>query len=152
MANTSKGYNMNKSIILVMVLTFLGTIFLQAANAADMTIEMLNKRDDGAKMVYGTDIARVEVGTSVTGIPAQKGHNVEFIAGPDGWKAPKKSKINEEVTITFDTPGVYLYQCTPHATMGMIALVVVGDGDNDVSKAKVRGKSKRKLKELLKEL
>jgi len=152
MANTSKGYNMNKSIILVMVLTFLGTIFLQAANAADMTIEMLNKRDDGAKMVYGTDIARVEVGTSVTWIPAQKGHNVEFIAGPDGWKAPKKSKINEEVTITFDTPGVYLYQCTPHATMGMIALVVVGDGDNDVSKAKVRGKSKRKLKELLKEL
>lgn len=152
MANTSKGYNMNKSIILVMVLTFFGTIFLQAANAADMTIEMLNKRDDGAKMVYGTDIARVEVGTSVTWIPAQKGHNVEFIAGPDGWKAPKKSKINEEVTITFDTPGVYLYQCTPHATMGMIALVVVGDGDNDVSKAKVRGKSKRKLKELLKEL
>ena len=143
---------MNKSIIIVMVVSFFATIFLQAANAADMTIEMLNKRDDGAKMVYGTDIARIEVGTSVTWIPAQKGHNVEFIAGPDGWKAPKKSKINEEVTITFDTPGVYLYQCTPHATMGMIALVVVGDGDNDVSKAKVRGKSKRKLKELLKQL
>tara|TARA_B100000614_G_scaffold76345_1_gene68239 strand:+ start:2170 stop:2601 length:432 start_codon:yes stop_codon:yes gene_type:complete len=143
---------MNKSIIIVMVVSFFATIFLQAANAADMTIEMLNKRDDGAKMVYGTDIARIEVGTSVTWIPTQKGHNVEFIAGPDGWKAPKKSKINEEVTITFDTPGVYLYQCTPHATMGMIALVVVGDGDNDVSKAKVRGKSKRKLKELLKEL
>ena len=143
---------MNKSIIIVMVVSFFATIFLQAANAADMTIEMLNKRDDGAKMVYGTGIARIEVGTSVTWIPTQKGHNVEFIAGPDGWKAPKKSKINEEVTITFDTPGVYLYQCTPHATMGMIALVVVGDGDNDVSKAKVRGKSKRKLKELLKQL
>ena len=143
---------MNKSIIIVMVVAFFATLFLQAANAEDLTIEMLNKRDDGAKMVYGTDIARVEVGTSITWIPAQKGHNVEFIAGPDGWKAPKKSKINEEVTITFDTPGVYLYQCTPHATMGMIALVVVGDGDNDVSKAKVRGKSKRKLKELLKEL
>ena len=135
-----------------MIVTFFATIFLQAANAADMTIEMLNKRDDGAKMVYGTDIARVEVGTTVTWIPAQKGHNVEFIAGPDGWKAPKKSKINEEVTITFDTPGVYLYQCTPHATMGIIALVVVGDGGNDVSKAKVRGKSKRKLKELLEAL
>ena len=135
-----------------MIVTFFATIFLQAANAADMTIEMLNKRDDGAKMVYGTDIARVEVGTTVTWIPAQKGHNVEFIAGPDGWKAPKKSKINEEVTITFDTPGVYLYQCTPHATMGMIALVVVGDGGNDVSKAKVRGKSKRKLKALLEAL
>ncbi len=143
---------MKRNIILVMVLSFLGTIILSAANAEDLTIEMLNKRDDGAKMVYGTDIARVEVGTTITWIPTQKGHNVEFIAGPDGWKAPKKSKVNKEVSITFDTPGVYLYQCTPHATMGMIALVVVGDGDNDVSKAKVRGKSKRKLKELLKEL
>ena len=127
-------------------------LFVVPAFAGDMTIEMLNKRDDGAKMVYGTDIARVEVGTSITWIPTQKGHNVEFIAGPDGWDMPKKSKVNKEVTITFDTPGIYLYQCTPHATMGMIALVVVGDGDNDVSKAKVRGKSKRKLKELLKEL
>jgi len=152
MANTSKGYNMNKSLIFVMVLTFFGTIFLQAANAADMTIEMLNKRDDGAKMVYGTDIARVEVGTTITWIPTSKGHNVEFIAGPDGWDMPKKSKNGKEVSITFDQPGVYLYQCTPHKTMGMIALVVVGDGDNDVSGAKVRGKSKKKLEELLEAL
>ena len=137
---------------MIRLFTILFVMITTSVYAEDMTIEMLNKRDDGAKMVYGTDIARIEVGTSVTWIPTQKGHNVEFIAGPDGWKAPKKSKINEEVTITFDTPGVYLYQCTPHATMGMIALVVVGDGDNDVSKAKVRGKSKRKLKELLKQL
>ena len=54
--------------------------------------------------------------------------------------------------MTFDTEGVYLYQCTPHATMGMIAIVVVGDGNNDISKAKVRGKSKRKLAELIDEL
>ena len=36
--------------------------------------------------------------------------------------------------------------------MGMIAIVVVGDGDNDVSGAKVRGKSKKKLKELMEQL
>jgi len=143
---------MKRDIALVVGVFLVILLAAKTVFAGDLTIEMLNKRDDGAKMVYGTDIARVEVGTTITWIPKQKGHNVEFIAGPDGWKAPKKSKINEEVSITFDTPGVYLYQCTPHATMGMIALVVVGDGDNDVSKAKVRGKSKRKLKELLKEL
>ena len=54
--------------------------------------------------------------------------------------------------MTFDTPGVYVYQCSPHKSMGMIGIVVVGDGDNDVSKAKVKGKSKKKLKDLLKEL
>ena len=139
-----------------MVLTFFGTLFLQAANAGDITIEMLNKRSDGEKMVYSADIARVESGTTITWIPTSKGHNVHFIAGPDGWDLPKKSKNNKEVSITFDIPGVYLYQCTPHATMGMIALVVVEEGGevplNDVSKAKVRGKSKKKLKELLSQL
>lgn len=122
------------------------------ALAEDMTIDMLNKREDGAKMVYSEDIARIEVGDTITWVPTSKGHNVEFIAGPDGWDAPKKSKLSKEVAITFDTPGVYLYQCTPHKTMGMIALVVVGDGDNDVSDAKVRGKSKKKLKALLADL
>lgn len=139
--------------VLAVYLTLLFTVFtLTPVFGEDLTIEMLNKRDDGAKMVYSADIARVEVGTSITWIPTSKGHNVEFIAGPDGWDLPKKSKNGKEVTITFDTPGVYLYQCTPHKTMGMIALVVVGEGDNDVSGAKVRGKSKKKLKELLESL
>ena len=123
-----------------------------SAFAADISVDMLNKRDDGAKMVYSEDISTIEVGDSITWLPTSKGHNVEFIAGPDGWDAPKKSKNGKEVAITFDAPGIYLYQCTPHKSMGMIAIVVVGDGDNDISGAKVRGKSKKKLKELLAEL
>ena len=125
------------------------------AFAADMTIDMLNKRDDGAKMVYSEDIARIDVGDTITWLPKSKGHNVHFIAGPDGWDLPKKSKNNKEVKITFDTPGIYLYQCTPHATMGMIAMVVVGDDMSnldDIKAFKVRGKSKRKMKDLLNEL
>ena len=122
------------------------------ALAEDTSIAMLNKRDDGAKMVYSEDIVRIEVGDTVTWTPDSKGHNVEFIAGPDGWEAPKKSKLGKEYSYTFDTPGVYLYQCTPHKSMGMIAIVVVGEGDNDVSGAKVRGKSKKKLKELMEQL
>ena len=50
---------------------------------------------------------------------------------------------------------MYLYQCTPHASMGMIALVIVGDDISNkdaIAKAKVRGKSKKKLKALLGEL
>jgi pseudoazurin len=123
--------------------------------AADTSIEMLNKREDGARMVYSEDITRIDVGDTITWVPTAKGHNVEIIAAPDGFDIPKKSKNNKEVAITFDTPGVYLYQCTPHKTMGMIALVVVGNETSnlkDVAKSKVRGKSKKKLKELLSEL
>ena len=124
--------------------------------AADISVDMLNKRDDGAKMVYSEDISTIEVGDSITWLPTQKGHNVEFIAGPDGWKAPKKSKLSKEYTYTFDEPGVYLYQCTPHKSMGMIAIVVVGDDtsnkDTILKSSKAKGKSKKKLKKLLENL
>ena len=134
-----------KNLIIASIMALLTT----SVFAEDITIEMLNKREDGAKMVYSQDIARIDAGDTITWVPTQKGHNVEFIAGPDGWKAPKKSKLSKEVSITFDTPGVYLYQCSPHKSMGMIAMVIVGDGNNDISKAKVKGKSKKKLKALI---
>ena len=125
------------------------------AFAEDITVEMLNKRDDGAKMVYSEDVSRVDVGDTITWVPSSKGHNVHFIAGPDGWELPAKSKNNKEVSITFDVPGVYLYQCTPHATMGMIAMVVVGDDTSNldaIKKMKLRGKSKKKFKKILKDI
>jgi pseudoazurin len=144
---------MKKLLSTVALLGLLST----PALAADTTVEMLNKRDDGAKMVYSQDITRIDVGDTVTWTPDSKGHNVEFIAGPDGWDAPKKSKLSKEYAYTFDTPGVYLYQCTPHKSMGMIAIVVVGEADPKVVKdrlkdAKVKGKSKKKLKALLADL
>tara|TARA_Y100001935_G_scaffold184881_1_gene153511 strand:- start:1046 stop:1477 length:432 start_codon:yes stop_codon:yes gene_type:complete len=137
------------------ITALLATLTTSAALAEDISIDMLNKRDDGAKMVYSEDIARINVGDTITWLPKSKGHNVHFIAGPEGWKLPAKSKNNKEVAITFDTPGIYLYQCTPHATMGMIALVVVGDDMSNldaIKKMKIRGKSKKKMKELLSDL
>ena len=131
---------------------FLGFILAVSSTfAADMDIKMLNKKGK-EKMVYSVDVANIDAGDTITWLPASKGHNVHFIAGPDGWALPKKSKNNQEVAITFDTPGVYLYQCTPHASMGMIGLVVVGEDTSNIDlikKAKVRGKSKKKLKKLL---
>jgi pseudoazurin len=125
------------------------------AFSEDMTIEMLNKRDDGARMVYSEDVARINVNDTITWVPTSKGHNVEFVAGPDGWDAPRKSKNGKEVAITFDIPGVYLYQCTPHKSMGMIALVVVGDDMSNldaIADKKMRGKSKKKMKTILGQL
>ena len=141
--------------LIALVVTVFSVVFVSSmAYSADMSIDMLNKLGK-EKMVYSVDVAEIDVGDTITWLPASKGHNVHFIAGPDGWELPKKSKNNKEVTISFDTPGVYLYQCTPHASMGMIALVIVGEDTSNldaIAKAKVRGKSKRKLKKLLGEL
>ena len=130
-------------------------MFATSSYAADITVDMLNKRDDGAKMAYSEDISRIDVGDTITWVSTSKGHNVEFIEGPEGATLPKKSKLNKDVSVTFDTPGVYLYQCTPHKGLGMIALVVVG-GDisnkDDIANAKTFGKSKKILPNLINQL
>ena len=82
-------------ILLVMVLSFFATIFWSAAQAEDITIEMLNKRDK-EKMVYSEDVVRINVGDTITWVPSSKGHNVHFIAGPEGWELPKKSKTTKK--------------------------------------------------------
>ena len=118
--------------------------------AADVTIEMLNKDADGNRMVYSQEIAKIEVGDTVTWLPATKGHNVEMISSPNDMKF--KSKNGKEAKITFDTPGIYYYWCTPHKGMGMIGLVVVGNdlsNVDDIASAKAIGKSKKKLNALL---
>ena len=134
--------------------TVLFVMITSSAFAEDMTIEMLNKRDDGAKMVYSEDIARVDVGDTITWVPTSKGHNVQFVTVPEGVEKIK-SKNNKEVSFTFEKEGVYLYVCTPHKGMGMIALVVVGDSLENldsIKKSRMNGKSKRKLKELVESL
>ena len=121
-------------------------------------VEMWNKdpEDKKRKMVFSQEILVVQPGDLIQFVATDKGHNVQFIDGPDGVKLPNKSKISKDVEITFDKPGVYVYVCTPHASMGMIGVVVVGDLTQEavdaVRDAKLRGKSKKKFKELLKEL
>ena len=129
-----------------------------SAFAESATVEMWNKdpEDKSRKMVFSQEIVTIEPGESVTWLATDKGHNVQLIDGPDGVELEKKSKISQDVTITFDNPGVYVYVCTPHATMGMIGIVVVGEltqeGIAAVRDAKVRGKSKKKFEALLAEL
>ena len=77
---------------------------------------------------YSIEVAYIDVGDTIEWLPKNKGHNVEFLVGPDMDSLPNKSKINEFHSILFKTPGVYLYGCSPHLNMGMLGLIVV---DND---------------------
>ena len=134
------------ALVFAVIACFLAT----TSFAADVTIEMLNKDPEGNRNVYSDEVVQVEVGDTVTWLPTSKGHNVEMISSPNGMKF--KSKNNKEAKITFDTPGIYYYWCTPHKGMGMIGLIVVGNdlsNIDDVANAKAIGKSKKKLKTLL---
>jgi len=123
------------------------------AQSAQFDIDMLNKRSDGEKMVYSQDVIYINTNDTINWLPTSPGHNVEFIAFPSNADVPQKpSKVGKEFSFTFIEPGIYLYQCSPHKSMGMIALVVVNDDTSnldEVAITKVFGKSKKKLEQLI---
>jgi len=134
---------MRKMIVLGALVAALG--MAGGASAAEVEVKMLNKGADGV-MVFEPALVKINPGDTVKFIAADKGHNAEIIDTmmPEGGKS-FVGKINEEIAVTFDKPGVYGYKCKPHYGMGMVGLVVVGDADN-VEKAKAAthpGKAKQ---------
>jgi pseudoazurin len=95
--------------------------------AADFEVKMLNKGAEGP-MVFEPAGLKIAPGDTVTFIPTDKGHNAEVIKGmfPDGG-TEFKGKMNEEIKVTFDVPGLYGVKCAPHVGMGMVAAILVGD-------------------------
>ena len=89
---------------------------------------MLSTGSDGEMMVFEPAFLKVEPGDTVTFVPTDKSHNSETILGmiPEGAEA-WKGKINEEVSVTLEKPGVYGFKCVPHYAMGMVGLIQVGD-------------------------
>ena len=93
---------------------------------------MLNKGSDGAPMVFEPSFVKIAPGDTVKFIATDKSHNAEGIAGmlPEGTQ-PFVGKMNEDVVVKFDQPGLYGVKCKPHYGMGMVGLVVVGAPTNE---------------------
>src|SRR6056297_3050177 len=98
-----------------------------AAMAETHEVRMLNKGEDG-RMVFEPGFLQVAPGDTVTFLATDRGHNAETADGmiPDGAEG-FAGKINEEITVTLDTEGVYGVICKPHYAMGMVMTVAVGD-------------------------
>lgn len=128
-----------------LVLALLATVaFGGAATAAEVQVKMLNKGAEGA-MVFEPALVAIQPGDTVKFLATDKGHNAETIAGmmPEGAEA-FIGKINEELAITFDKPGVYGIKCKPHYAMGMVGMIVVGKPANEAEAAKVTHPGKAK--------
>ena len=138
-------FSMYAAAAALAVLTFAG-----GAAAEEHVVEMLNKGEKGA-MVFQPNLVHAAPGDTVKFVPTDKSHNAESIKGmiPEGAES-FKSKMNEEITVTFDKDGVYGVKCAPHYGMGMVALIVVGQPVNaDEAKAvKQTGKAKAAFAEL----
>ena len=140
--------------ITLYIFTFV--LFLMSSAFADtFEVQMLNKLEKD-RNVFNPSIIYINNGDTVKWISVDKGHNIAFTKKgvPEGVEL-YKSKINTDAEYTFNTSGIYAYNCTPHYGLGMIAFVVV---DNDLSnfdqvaKIKYPGKSKKLAKELLEQI
>lgn len=103
-------------------------VLANPAFSAEHEVKMLNKGSDGQAMVFEPAFLKVKPGDTVKFVPADKGHDAETIPGmlPEGAQ-PFKGKLSQELTVTFEKPGLYGYKCVPHLGMGMVGLIQVGD-------------------------
>lgn len=71
----------------------------------------------------------VKPGDSVK-FTGMSGHHTTSIDGmiPEGAQA-WKSAMGEEFTVKLDKEGAYIYECSPHMSLGMVGAIVVGDGE-----------------------
>jgi pseudoazurin len=98
--------------------------------ASAHVVKMLNNGASGM-MVFEPNLLRIRQGDSVTFMPVDLGHNAESIDGmlPAG-AMPFKGSMGKAFTVTFTKSGLYGFKCAPHASMGMVGLIVVGNPAN----------------------
>lgn len=135
----------------------LATLVCGVASAAEVKVEMLN-RDKVANLsnVYKPGLVKVNKGDTVKWVATNPGHNVAFVQGavPAG-VAPFSSPFQKEIIYKFEKPGIYLYKCTPHAGLGMVGLVMVGNDKSNLAAVKatyVPPLAKKRLEPLFAEI
>ncbi len=63
------------------------------------------KIDFTADDTYSIEVANIDVGDTIEWLPKNKGHNVEFLVGPNMKALPEKSDLDASHRITFDLAG-----------------------------------------------
>lgn len=107
-------------------------------------------------MYFDPPVVQVQRGDTVVFEPTQVGHNTASKRGmiPEG-AVSWNSEIDERFEMTFNADGTYGYICSPHYSMGMVGLVLVGDYHVNLMEArevKHRGKAKKAFRTLFKEV
>lgn len=140
---------MQNRVLHLLTAAVVAGIFSFPAAAAEIEIKMLNKGADGEAMVFEPAAVKANVGDVITFVPVDKGHDAASIKEllPDG-VAEAKGKMNEALKVTVDKEGAYVFKCTPHFGMGMVALVVVGDAPSNLDAVKA-GKMPKKARDRL---
>ena len=72
-------------------------------------------------------------------------HNSASIPGmiPNG-ASSWNGELSRDISVTFDVPGIYGYQCTPHAMMAMVGVIQVDNNKENLDAVKIAASSFKK--------
>ena len=120
----------------------------------EIEVKSLNRSSTGF-FVFSPDFVRIKPGDAINFVAADKGHEIHSVPGmiPDGAR-PFDAKMSQDIKVTFTLPGVYVIACKPHAAMGMVGVIVVGDPINidKIDPSPLPDKARTKLYTLLEPL
>jgi len=117
-----------------------------SAHAGPVEVEMLDRGPDGNPKVFRPAVVHVQPGDTVKFVAVDFGHDLQSIKSlqPEGAKSFNAAK-NAGAEVTFEEPGVHVYQCAAHKTMGMVGVVVVGDPSVNLGAVRDAAKDTDKL-------
>ena len=100
------------------------------SEGSEHIVKMLNS-GDGGNMIFEPAVIKVSKGDTIHFKAVDMAHNSATIegmipAGASAWA----SALSQDVSITLDAEGVYVYQCDPHAMMAMVGVIQVGEAVN----------------------
>ena len=103
---------------------------IELSEGSEHIVQMLNS-GSGGTMVFDPPVIKVSVGDTIHFKSTDLSHNSASVAGmiPDGadsWAG----MLSQDISVTLDTEGVYVYQCDPHVMMAMVGVIQVGEATN----------------------
>ena len=108
---------------------------------ANFEVKMLNQGQDGV-MVFEPPLLKINAGDTVTFKATDAAHNSASIPGmiPNG-ATSWSGELSRDISVTFDVPGIYGYQCTPHAMMAMVGVIQVDNNKENLDAVMVASSS-----------
>ena len=103
---------------------------VELSEGTEHIVKMLNS-GEGGQMIFEPAVIKVSVGDTIHFKATDAAHNSVSVDGmvPAG-AASWASQLSQDISVTLDTEGVYVYQCDPHLIMAMVGVIQVGEAVN----------------------
>ena len=103
---------------------------VELSEGSEHVVKMLNSGNDGT-MVFEPAVIKVSLGDTIHFKATDLSHNSASMncmipSGAKSWAG----SLSQDISVTLDTEGVYVYQCDPHVMMAMVGVIQVGEAVN----------------------